>query len=174
MRQSPQDAHDLLLSLGAPKRLILHGQLVGEAADALIFAFHSLGLMFREDVIRLGAALHDAGKILHPTELDGPGHNHELNGERLLLDAGVAPEIARCCVSHARHASMQVTVEELIVALADQLWKGKRDEALELRVIDAAAAMGGKTRWDLFAALDTAFEDIASKADERLARSQPS
>lgn len=31
---------------------------------------------------------------------------------------------------------MICSTEELIVALADKLWKGKRDEALELMVID--------------------------------------
>ena len=167
-----QDAYDLLVSLGAPERLILHARLVGEAADALLAALRPLGLEVREDLVRLGAALHDAGKILHPHELDAPGNDHEPGGEGLLLKAGVSPEIARFCVSHARFTAMPVSFEELLVALADHLWKGKRAEALELRVIDAASSLSGKDRWEIFTGLDECFEAIAVQGDERLARSR--
>lgn len=64
----------------------------------------------------------------------------------MLLEAGVQPEIARCCLSHARYESMEVCLEELLVALSDKLWKGKRVASLELRVIDEIATALGKTR----------------------------
>ncbi|MDJ0944955.1 MAG: HD domain-containing protein [Kiloniellales bacterium] len=172
MLKKTQDAYDLLVFLGAPGRLVLHAQLVGEAADELLDALRPLGLGIREDLVRLGVVLHDAGKILHPGELDAPGDAHEAAGERLLLEVGVQPEVARCCLSYARYESMEVSFEELLIALSDRLWKGVRVGALELRVVDAAAERLGKDRWDLFADLDVCFERIAAKGDRRLARSR--
>jgi len=50
-------------------------------------------------------------------------------------------------------------------------WKGVRVPALEERVIERAAVVANPDRWDLFIPLDAAFEEIASRGDERLARS---
>lgn len=122
--------------------------------------------------VRVGVVLHDAGKVLHPAELDPPGETHEPAGEALLLQHGVSPEVARVCVSHARWQSMSVSFEEVVIALADKLWKGVRHRALEEQVIDAAAERLGTERWDVFVRLDSAFEHIASlgcNAGRRLA-----
>ena len=67
---------------------------------------------------------------------------------------------------------MDVSFEELLVALSDKLWKGKRVSNLELRVIDQIAALLEKNRWDVFEFLDSSFETIASYGDERLSRSR--
>lgn len=66
---------------------------------------------------------------------------------------------------------MSVSFEELLVALADTLWKGSRDADLELRIIDGVAARLQTDRWDLFQTLDSLFEEIAADGDERLSRS---
>jgi wobble nucleotide-excising tRNase len=99
------------------------------AANAAINAYDSLSLEFDATLIRLGVALHDAEKISYPSELDGPGSMHEPAGEALLLASGVQPKVARCCVTHGRWAETGVSFEELSVALADKLWKGKREAA---------------------------------------------
>lgn len=117
-------ARTLLAQLGAPARLLRHVELVGEAAELLLAPLSKLGLEVQSDLVRLGVALHDCGKILHPDELDRPGGEHEPAGQALLLQHGVSPEIARICLSHARWESMTVSLEELLVALADKLWKG--------------------------------------------------
>jgi hypothetical protein len=114
---------------------------------------------------------HDAGKIQHAAELAGPGSEHEPAGQALLLSASVDAAVARCCMSHARWADMETSFEELVVALADTLWKGKRNEVLEKRVVEGAAARVGRPFWDLFVPLDTQFEDIAGGGPGRLARS---
>ncbi|WP_457325050.1 HD domain-containing protein [Roseateles sp. P5_E11] len=150
----------------------MHLQLVGEAADHLIDGYRSLGLDFDSHLIELGAAVHDAGKILHPGELKGPGAIHERAGQDLLLAHGVDPRVARCCVTHAKWQLSGVTFEERSVALADKLWKGKRDEALELAVIDGVAMRLQVARWDIFERLDAIFEAIASEAESRLERSR--
>jgi hypothetical protein len=172
MLENRQDAYRLLEKLGASQRLLRHVQLVGEAADGLLGAYARLNLECDAQWIELGAAVHDAGKILHPAELDGPGSEHEPAGEAMLLAQGVAPKIAHCCVSHAVWFADGVSFEELSVALADKLWKGKREEQLELLVIDAAAHKLGCERWDIYAELDSVFELIAGGATERLERSR--
>jgi len=171
MLRDRDEAYALLRSLGAPPRLIQHLQLVGEAADQLMRAYVALGIQFDRNTIELGVAVHDAGKILHPSELDRPGSNHERAGEALMLAHGVQAEIARCCVSHAQWCSPNTSFEERSVALADKLWKGKREEELELSVIDLAANKLGVGRWEVFAELDAVFEEIADGGPDRLARS---
>ena len=172
MLNTRADAYRLLEQLGATRRLLLHLQLVGEAADLLIAGYEQLGLNFDGKLIRLGAAVHDAGKIKHPIELDAPGSLHELEGQALLLAHGVQPEVARCCVSHADWNGPEVSFEEQSVALADKIWKGKREAELELLVIDSAASKLGVRRWDVYPQLDLLFESIASDASERLSRSR--
>lgn len=171
MIKTQTEAYQLLQSLGASKRLLLHHQLVGEAAEELLAALSRLGLNLQADLVRLGVSIHDVGKILCPEELTTTGNQHEPVGEKMLLEAGVQPEIARCCLSHARYDSLEVSLEELLVALSDKLWKGKRENTLELRVIDEIATVLGKTRWDMYLYLDDCFEKIAAKGDDRLTQS---
>ncbi len=173
MTLTPGDARRLLEQLGAPPHLIQHAALVLEAAEGLIARIEAEGVSLDADLVRSGAILHDAGKILHPGELHGPGNAHEPAGVRLLLANGVDPALARCCLSHARWAAMECSLEELVIALSDNLWKGKRNEALEKRVIAAVAAATGRDVWDHFVTLDTVFENIAAVGPERLARSTP-
>jgi hypothetical protein len=103
--------------------------------------------------------------------LDGGSSEHEEAGEKLLLGAGVRPAIARCCISHSRYDVMELSLEELLVALSDKLWKGKRISSLELRVVDRVAEILHKDRWDVSSELDDCFERIAAQGDLRLARS---
>lgn len=165
------DAEAFLIERSAPKRLVQHGRLVLEAADLLIATVHSLGVAFDGDLVRVGAMLHDAGKIVHPNELSGGGAQHEEAGERFLLEQGVEPQIARFCTSHAKWSAMSCSLEELLVALADTLWKGVRREELERRVIDEVARRLGVDMWSVFVQLDSCFEQIADGGGERLRRS---
>jgi hypothetical protein len=161
----------LLRDLGAPERLVTHGALVCEAADAIIAAMRRLNVVLDEEWIRAGAWLHDAGKSIHREELSQPGHEHERAGEKLLLDRGVDARIARCCVSHANW-SAECALEELVVALADKLWKGVRHEELEALVCDAVSKKLARERWSVFVDLDACFERVADGADDRLRRSR--
>lgn len=171
MIKSRNDAYYLLNELGAPEHLKTHVRLVGEAADLLIIKLNQLKLKLDYELIRVGVAIHDIGKIKHPNEMSGSGSEHEPTGQKMLIDLGVESKIARCCLSHAQFSTMECSIEELIIALSDKLWKGKRVEALELRVIDNIARLLGKDRWDIFSELDEQFEFIANCGDERLQRS---
>lgn len=66
---------------------------------------------------------------------------------------------------------MECSLEELIVALADKLWKGKREIDLEKIVIERISKLINRDFWELFIELDSHFEIIASLGEERLARS---
>jgi CRISPR/Cas system-associated endonuclease Cas3-HD len=169
--KSVRAAYRSLAELGAPPHLIQHVKLVGEAAEMLIVQFQQLDLEFDSDWIRLGVVFHDTGKILHPTEFVEKGNRHELAGEILLLEQGIDPKIARCCRSHGQWQQLECSFEELVIALADNLWKGKRNRELEDRVIAKVAQMLSKDYWDVFGCLDDRFEEIAANGDLRLARS---
>jgi HD domain len=170
--KSIDEARNLLVKMGAPQSLVTHVRLVGEAADLLLAELQRLGIPHDADFVRVAVVLHDSGKILHPDELDGVGDEHEYAGETLLLAQGVDPALARCCISHARWAQMPCSLEELVVALADTLWKGKRNAVLEKRVIDVISERLGRGFWDLFIELDNSFESIAANGTTRLLRSQ--
>jgi len=171
MLKSPKDALNFLERLGAPPRLLKHLELVGEVGAEVISKLDDLGVKYDKCFIQVGIAVHDAGKIVHPNELEGRGNLHEAAGEILLLEQGVDEQIARCCRSHSQYVSMSVSFEELIIALADTLWKGSREADLELRIIDGVAARLQTDRWELFQTLDSLFEEIAAEGDERLSRS---
>jgi len=166
------EAYQLLQELGAPPKLILHVSLVAEAVELLISKLQQLGVQFDARFIRLGVAFHDAGKILHPEELSNSGNRHEDDGETLLISHGIDPKLARCCPSHAQWSRMDCSVEELCIALADTLWKGKRNAHLEELVVDILATLTNKDYWELFVEMDSCFETIASEGDSRLLRSQ--
>ncbi len=171
MPKSREQAFELLDKLGVCGHLKTHVTLVGEAADLLISAIEKLGIVLDRDFIQAGVVIHDIGKIIHTNEMTGPGSEHEPEGEKMLLKAGVCARLARVCLSHARWASMECSLEELLIALADKLWKGKRVENLELEVVDRVAHLLEKERWDIFPVLDMVYEEIASSGHERLQRS---
>jgi putative nucleotidyltransferase with HDIG domain len=166
------DAYALLHALGASKRLIHHARLVSQAADVLLVEVKSLGVPIDVRVVHFGAILHDIGKIRHQQELSEPGSLHEQAGEAMLLERGIDPAIARCCASHGAWNSPGVSLEERVVALADKLWKGKRETGLELLVVDEIATRLMVTRWDVFERLDTVFEEIAAGGSERVEQSR--
>jgi hypothetical protein len=162
----------LLAELGASPWLVRHHELVLEAALVLCDRVEAdFALRFDRDHVLVGAALHDAGKIVHPEEMSVPGHQHELAGERLLLANGVTAAVARFCITHARWDAPDASIEDLLVALADTLWKGKREDDLERRVADAIKRAATREAWETFDVLDAICELIAADGTERLARS---
>lgn len=164
------DCHALLVELGAPQRLQMHGVLVLEAAEELLEAMRDHHVVVDGALVRAGAILHDVGKTLHPDELGARGSRHEAAGRALLLARGVDPRVAALCVTHADWNGER-SLEELLVALADKLWKGVRIAELEARVVEAIATSHTVSRWEVFVSLDERFEAIAALGDARLARS---
>ena len=171
MTPTVEAARAMLFELRAPARLVRHVELVGEAGEELLAALGKHGVELDTDTVRVGIVIHDVGKVAHPSELTERGALHEAEGEALLLERGWPPGLARICRTHAAWSDPSCTLEELLVALADKLWKGKREPELEARVVDIVASGLGVDRWEVFTSLDTCFEQIAASGEDRLARS---
>jgi len=168
MRPLPATAAELLRELDAPPRLAAHLRAVHDVAWSLTDALGRRwpDLDFDTTAVLFGAATHDIGKVLHVGELSGPGSAHEAAGERLLLRYGVPAQLARFAGSHGSSWTRpDPPLEDLLVSLADKIWKGRRVPELEQRVIAAT----GRTPWQAFATLDDLLSNLAATADERLA-----
>lgn len=159
------------MRMQAPPRLGAHLRAVHDVAweltDWLTSAYP--GLAFDRSAVLFGAATHDIGKIRHPEELSGPGSRHESAGERLLLEAGVTPRLARFASSHGLWDSPTAHVEDLLVSVADKVWKAKRVPDLEQLLVDRLVAVSGSEPWSVFLTLDDQLDDLAAGADRRLA-----
>jgi hypothetical protein len=167
----PTAAETLLADLQAPPRLIAHLRLVHDVACQLVswMERHHPSVEFDRDAVLFGAATHDIGKVLHPNELSGPGSSHEPAGHELLLARGVEERLARFARTHASWTADDIGLEDLLVSLADKVWKAKRVPDLEQLVTVRLATAAGQEPWEVFMALDDELDRIASGADARLA-----
>lgn len=170
-RPIPTRVQQLCEKLEAPARLLAHLTLVHDAAveivDGLRQQFPTLN--FDTDAVLFGAASHDLGKVLHLHELTGPGNCHEVDGAGLLAANGVSPELARFARTHGAWSRESLPLPDLLVALADCVWKGQRLEALEIQVVSRIAANTGMEEWEVFDKLDGLLDEIARHGEERLA-----
>lgn len=157
-RPLPDTAAELLADLDAPARLGAHLRLVHDVAWSLTDALgrRCPALPFDTTAVLFGAATHDVGKVEHPEELSGPGRRHELAGARLLLRYGVPSHLARFAGSHGDWSGPDRGVEDRLVSLANTVWNGRRERALESLV------PGGPD-------LDAILAGLAAGAGERLA-----
>ena len=169
---SARDGIELLHTLGASPWLVRHHELVVEAATLLCDALEQdLGVSFDRSAVLLGASVHDAGKIVHPEEMSAGGNRHEVAGRDLLVNSGVPIAIARFCVTHAAWDGPDCTINDALVALADKLWKGKRDEGLENHLLGVVASVLKQQPWEVFSRIDSICESVAAEGPERLSRS---
>ncbi|HEU5474568.1 MAG TPA: HD domain-containing protein [Actinophytocola sp.] len=171
LRPLPTGAALLLEQLAAPPRLVAHLRAVHDVACQLTdwVQQHYPDVTFDRDAVLFGAATHDIGKVVHPNELSGPGSAHEQAGYELLLDRGVEENLARFARTHASWTTAGVGVEDLLVSLADKVWKAKRVADLEQLVTERLTAASGQQPWEAFLALDDVVDRIAADADLRLA-----
>ncbi|MEV4426407.1 HD domain-containing protein [Streptomyces sp. R-07] len=167
----PQAVADLLRTLDAPPRLAAHLRAVHDVARRLVTWAEDRypGLAVDREAVLFGAATHDIGKVVHPTELSGPGSLHEQAGEELLTAHGFAPELARFAATHATWTNPGATLEDLLVSTADKIWKNKRVPELEDLVVARLTEATGRPRWEEFLALDEQLEHLGAAADHRLA-----
>jgi hypothetical protein len=170
--RTPLEGIEWLASRGAHPWLVRHHRLVLEAAQEIVAGLGTIACVeFDADHVLFGAAIHDAGKIAHPAEMTVAGHAHETAGEELLLKAGFAPHIARACVTHAAWSDGRAQLEDRLVALADKLWKGKRDPDLERALVHELAMRLARPSWEIFDGFDALCEKVAEKGPSRLRRS---
>ncbi len=165
----PAPVADLLTRLGAPSRLFAHLTLVHATACAIIAAFDTvwLSLSYDREAVRFAAATHDIGKIAYPNELTGPGRAHSAAGVALLRAQGAPERLARFAATHEQWDDA-TPLEDLLVALADHWWRGKRAERLELLIRQRIVHATGTPNWQVFMTLDDIAAEITRDADERL------
>jgi hypothetical protein len=172
LRPLPERVVAILRELDAPPRLVAHLRLVFDVASQLVDALeeHAPALTFDREEVLFGSATHDIGKTRFQHELVCSGSEHEAHGPALLTGLGVAARLARFTRTHAAWKSgEELPLEDLLVALADTCWKGKRSAVLESRVASAIAEQIGIPEWEAMLMLDSVVERLASDADERLA-----
>ena len=166
----PQKVTHILSLKEAPLRLVKHLRLVYTTAKVLVDALESQwpNMNLNNQLICTGAAIHDIGKVLKPSEIYDKGKEHERLGESLLLEYGFDAEVARFAQTHGNWNTDKVILEDLLVTLADKIWKGNRIIALEEKVGHSIAQQLKVDYWDVYTALDKIIERIALSADERL------
>ncbi|NUP52712.1 MAG: HD domain-containing protein [Catenulispora sp.] len=170
LRPLPESAVEVLEEVEAPPRLVAHLRAVHDVAAQLVdwVVGRDLPVALDSEAVLFGAATHDIGKVLHPAELSGPGSSHEPAGRDLLVTHGIRPELARFAANHAAWDA-GTDLDELLVSLADAIWKNKRRQDLEDLVVARLAAASGRAVWDEFLALDDVLTRIGDEADARLA-----
>jgi len=170
LRPLPDRAAALLDTLDAPPRLVAHLRIVHDVACQLTdwCLRHYPALGFDRQAVLFGAATHDIGKVRHLGEISSPGSAHEQAGYQILRAHGVEEHSARFARTHASWRGSDITTEDLLVSLADKIWRGKREPGLEQLVIDQLAAARGQASWMAFIALDEVLERIAAGAGARL------
>ncbi len=170
LRPLPTTVGALLRSLSVPPRLVAHLTLVHDVAarltDGLLRYWPNLPL--DQELVRFGAASHDIGNVLHPAELSESGHQHEKDGPALLMRLGVDPRLARFAETHATWRA-ELELEDLLVALADNCWKGKRKQDLEETIAARITEAVGGDPWEVYIHLDDLIEQLAAAAPIRLA-----
>lgn len=167
----PPAVSALLEREGASPRLVAHLTLVHDVSLRLARRLKKTWprLVVDVDAVAYGAATHDIGKARHPAELSEPGKLHEADGERLLLEQGTSPALARFARTHgAWENAVTLPLEDLLVVVADTAWKAKRSKALDDAVTAAISSQTKLPAWDVFMKLDAILDAVAATADERL------
>lgn len=169
----PPEAVRICERLSAPPRLVAHLILVHDTACSLIEKIEAAfpGVQFDAELVRFGAALHDIGKTLHRDELTVSGREkHQKAGVQILESLGIPKSRARFAFTHSNWSDKaQITLEDLLVALADKCWKGKRIEELESLTAETLSASSGRPAWECYASLDEILQTLSQRADQRLA-----
>jgi putative nucleotidyltransferase with HDIG domain len=155
--------------------LVAHLTLVHDVACTLTARLDAAWptLSYDRTAVRMGAAIHDIGKTIHPEEVTQPGHAHERAGEALLRAQGFPEARARFARTHRQWAEdLAPHPEDLLVAVADAWWRGKRGDQLEAAVCRWIAQATQTAPWQVFATLDDIAAGITAEADVRLAWQQ--
>ena len=171
-RPFPSEVAKLLERVSAPPRLVAHLILVHDVAsklaDGIAQCFPSVA--FDRHAVLFGAATHDIGKALDRSELTQPGKRHEERGVELLREMAIPDDRARFAYTHGNWSSgRDITLEDLLVALADNCWKGKRVDELESKTVELLSSASGEAAWTCYAELDEILGSLAADADSRLA-----
>ncbi|GIE78823.1 hypothetical protein Aph02nite_47730 [Actinoplanes philippinensis] len=76
--------------------------------------------------------------------------------------------LARFAGTHGSWAAPEVVVEDLLVSVADKVWKAKRVEDLEQLLTERIAVASGVAPWEALLSLEDCLQSLAAGADWRL------
>lgn len=166
----PNRLTELLEKLNSPERLRRHLRIVYSTASELITRFKQEWptISLNEELILFGAGTHDIGKTEIKAELFESGKEHEKTGQRILMEFGYSKEESRFTITHGNWKEDDLRLEDLIVSLADKIWKGKRIEELEEKIGHALSLELEIDYWEIYRLLDQILEQVSDGADERL------
>ena len=124
----PTEVEELLEILNSPERLKRHLSIVHTTAFEILTQLKTAwpNLEINQELILFGAATHDIGKTEITDELFERGKRHELTGMTILLNHGFTNEQARFALTHGNWQDESLTIEDLLVALSDKIWKGRQ------------------------------------------------
>jgi len=164
------EVSELLHLTKAPPRLQAHLALVHDVAVRPTTEIGAAwpNVVVDQTAVHLGAATHDIGKVVHPQELSEPGHAHELAGRDLLVRWGWPERLGHFAVTHAGNLGANDPIEDLLVAVADKVWKGKREGGLEQALVARLASVSGQDAWQVWLTLDDILTSAAEAGPERL------
>lgn len=168
----PSEAVALLRRVSAPPRLIAHLILVHDVACRLVERSRESfpDVVLDGEAVSFGASIHDFGKAVVRNELVQPGKEHEKRGLELLRQMGISESRARFAYTHGNWDTItNPEFEDLIIALADNCWKGKRVDQLETKTIEFLSSRSGQPAWGCYSKLDEILEELSADADSRLA-----
>ena len=166
----PRLALHINRKLKAPPRLLAHHFLVHQVAASLVSGLTEKwpDLNIDLEAVLFGAATHDIGKTVALEEFSAPGKKHELLGFNLLMDNSISTHLARFARDHGRGTEL-VDLEGLVLCTADRCWKGKRDEALEERLIQVVSDSPNSNFWTTYPGVMELLDSISAKGEYRLA-----
>lgn len=164
---SASEALTLLERLGATDELLAHARVVRRTAEELTEKLSALGgPTWDAKRVHIGSVLHDVGKLGEPRESRQSGHRDEDHGEELLLRLGLDPAIARICRTYARWNEIDdISIEELLVALAVNLARGARDVTLEHSVASQILSPGDPAWFEEYVQYGEIFDQVARQRE---------
>ena len=164
-----KEINSVFQNFTVPPRLYAHSLLVHDVANKLLEEINKTweNLNINKNLVLFGAATHDIGKTICTNELSEAGDKHEQAGLQLLLSLGISEEKSKFTASHSSWSESSA-LEELLVSLADKIWKGNRVHDLEDLLIERISTETKTECWAVFSLLDSIIDDIAKDADKRL------
>lgn len=170
MKELPKHIQNILTDNHAPPILQRHLTIVYNVALDITLQLTQTwsNLEIIEEEVLFGAASHDIGKIFEPKELQEKGNKHESIGYEFLIEMGISENLARFTKTHGNWTDKNLRIEDLIVTLADKIWKGKRINELEERLSEIISKNTTADYWSVYTKLDTIISEIIIGADNRL------
>ncbi len=167
----PPEITELLYKLNAPPRLMAHLTVVHDVAITITKKLEEQwpNLQYDKQAVLIGAASHDIGKTVYTHELTGPGQQHEEIGPNILTKNGIPENYVRFARTHGRwQQEPSIQLEDLLVAFADTIWKGARDEALEMAISQQISKQTHEEIWQDYMKIDDIASEIARESHARI------